>query len=303
VVDASTLPDIYSGISQDVVNICANFSGHKYDDLACDGTAGSNPPLSGVGVKLLNAQGTPVAETTTDADGVYSFDNVPSGSYSICEDLSALPGGTQQSYPISGTGQTGTHPPYGVCYERTLVGGHSESDLDFYNCSPATATPTPINTSTPVPPTATDTSTPVPPTATDTNTPVAPTATDTSTPVPSTPANTSTPVSPTATNTSTPKATATEEHHNATHTPTEAASTSTATAVPSTPTPRGQVAAAVETRQPPSSAAALPASGVGPGEGRSSPWMAIAVALSTLAGTVLLLGGVRLAQQDRKRSN
>ncbi len=37
--DASTLPDIYGDISQEVINICVNFSGHKYDDLACDGPA------------------------------------------------------------------------------------------------------------------------------------------------------------------------------------------------------------------------------------------------------------------------
>ena len=210
VTDASTLPDIYSGISQDVVNICANFSGHKYDDLACDGPAGDNPPLSGVDIKLLDAQGTPVAQTSTDADGVYSFDNVPQGSYSICEDLSALPGGTQQSYPISGSAQTGTHSPYGVCYERTLAGGQSESDLDFYNCPPPAVTPTPCDTNTPVPPTATpaNTDTPVPPTATpaNTDTPVPPTAT---------PANTDTPVPPTATSVSTEGATDGNEHQRA----------------------------------------------------------------------------------------
>ena len=215
------MPDIYSGISQDVVNICANFSGHKYNDLACDGQAGDNPPLSGVDIKLLNAQGTPVAETTTDLNGVYSFDNVLAGSYSICEDLSALPGSTQ-SYPTSEIAQTGTHSPYGVCYERTLVAGNNESNLDFYNCPPPVVTPTPCDTNTPVPPTATNTNTPVPPTPTSTNTPVPSTPTSTNTPVPPTPTNaTNTPVPPTATNTSAPTATATEEHHRATHTPTE----------------------------------------------------------------------------------
>jgi hypothetical protein len=238
VVDASTLPDIYSGISQDVVNICVGFSGHKFNDLACDGQAGSNPPLSDVGIKLLNAQGTPVAQTTTDAHGVYSFDNVPEGSYSVCEDLSALPGRTQ-SYPTSGTGQIGTHSPYGVCYERTLLGGHSESDLDFYNCPPATATPTPTSTFTPTP---TNTNTPTPtstftPTATNTNTPTptstfTPTPTETNTP---TPTSTFTPT-PTETNTPTPTSTFTPTPTN-TNTPTP---TNTFTPVPTetlTPTP------------------------------------------------------------------
>ncbi|MGD0766341.1 MAG: VWA domain-containing protein [Dehalococcoidia bacterium] len=307
-VDASTLPDIYSGISQDVVNICVGFSGHKFDDLACDGQAGSNPPLSGVGIKLLDAQGTPVAETTTGADGVYSFDNVPEGSYSICEDLSALPGRTQ-SYPTSGIGQTSTHSPYGVCYERTLAGGHSESNLDFYNCPPATATPvpsTPTDTSTPVAPTPTDTSTPVAPTPTDTNTPVAPTPTNTNTPAAPAPTDTNTPVAPAPTNTNTPAPTAVEEHHRVIHTPTETvAATSTATVVPPTATSTrlGQVAPAETTRQPPSPAETLPTSGIAASEGPSSPWTTIAAALALLAGTVLLLGGLRLAWQDRRGRN
>jgi hypothetical protein len=272
VVDASTLPDIYSGISQDVINICAGFSGHKYNDLACDGQPGSNPPLSDVSIKLLNAQGAPVAQTTTDADGVYSFANVQEGSYSICEDLSALPGRTQ-SYPTSGIGQTGTHSPYGVCYERTLVAGNSESNLDFYNCPPATATP-------------------VPSTPTTTNTPVPSTPTSTNTPAPSTP-----------TTTNTPAPTATEEHHRATRTPTETKTAPTVVPPTASPAPLGQVAPAVITRQPPSVAEALPHAGVGESEGRSWLWMTIAGALASLAGTVLLLGGLRLAMQDRGGRN
>ncbi|MGD0114948.1 MAG: VWA domain-containing protein [Dehalococcoidia bacterium] len=256
VTDASTLPDIYSGIAQDIVNICVNLSGHKYDDLACDGRAGDNPPLSGVGIKLLDAQGTLFAQTLTDADGVYSFDNIPEGSYSICEDMTTMPGRTQ-SYPTSLTADTGTHSPYGVCYEQTVTAGGNSSDLDFYNCPPA---PTPTMTSTPTAtatstPTATSTRTPTPtktftPTATNTSTP---TATDTATPTPTftstaTPTQTFTPTAtdtatPTATDTATPTATDTATP-TATDTPTATATntdtpppTSTGTITPSaTPT-------------------------------------------------------------------
>jgi hypothetical protein len=239
VIDASTLPDIYSGISQDVINICVGFSGHKYNDVACDGTGGSNPPLSGVTMRLLDAQGNQVGQTTTNANGVYSFANVLSGTYAICEDLTTS-GGRTQSYPTSGTGQTGTHSPYGVCYERTLSAGGHVGDLDFYNCPPPTATPTATDTATPTPtdtatPTPTDTATPTPTrtfTPTPTFTPVPPTATFTPTPT-NTPTPTFTPVPPTATFTPTPTNTPTPTD---TPTPTHVAPTPTPTKT-FTPTP------------------------------------------------------------------
>ena len=193
VIDASTLPDIYDEIAQSVVNICVGFSGHKYSDLACDGTGGSNPPLAGVGIKLLQLPaGTVVGQQTTDQNGVYSFANVLPGTYAICEDLASV-GRTEESFPTSGTGQTGTHSPYGVCYEYALSAGGNVSGLDFYNCPPPTATPTPTNTATSTPTNAatstpTNTATPTP---TDTATP---TPTDTATP---TPTDTATPTRPT----------------------------------------------------------------------------------------------------------
>jgi hypothetical protein len=324
-IDASTLPDIYNGILQDVVNICANFSGHKYNDLACDGTGGSNPPLSGVGVKLLNAQGTPVAETTTDADGVYSFDNVPSGSYSICEDLTALPGRTQ-SLPMLLSG-TGLHSPYGVCYEQILTAGGNSGGLDFYNCPPQptptmTATPTATSTFTPTAtdtatPTATDTATP---TATDTATPTAtttltppptstatstdtPTATatstpvDTDTPVPTStgtitplPTSTATPVStstPAATATDTPEPTNPPRHRQETDTP-----------IPPVATPFSQVSPAAVAPTTPAStptpfhqAEALPASGDGNGPAGGT---AAAVVIACVLGGITLIESRRL---------
>ena len=285
--DAADLPDIFDGIFEEI-NICVGFSGHKYDDLTCDGTGGSNPPLSGVVVRLLQLPaGTQVGQTTTDAEGVYSFADVPEGSYAICEDLTSS-GGRTQSYPTPGSG-TGIHPPYGVCYERTLAAGGNASNLDFYNCPPATATPTPTKTSTPTPtktatPTNTATATPTPtdtatPTATNTATPTAtntatPTPTDTATPTPTdtatpTPTNTATPT-PTDTATPTPTDTATPTPTDtATPTPTDTATpTPTDTATP-TPTDTATPTATEEhekkhTHTPTPTAAPTPLSIVGP---------------------------------------
>ena len=44
---------------------------------------GSEPPLAGVKVTLLDGDGTTVATTTTDAHGRYVFDNLPAGSYRV----------------------------------------------------------------------------------------------------------------------------------------------------------------------------------------------------------------------------
>ena len=123
VIDASTLPDIYDEIAQDVVNICVGFSGHKYNDLACDGTDGSNPPLSGIGIKLLQLPaGTVVGQQTTDSNGVYSFANVLPGTYAICEDLTSS-GGRAQSYPSRGSGTGHIRPTACATSEHSRQAG------------------------------------------------------------------------------------------------------------------------------------------------------------------------------------
>jgi len=168
--DASTLPDIYGDISQEVVNICVNFSGHKYDDLSCNGPSGLEP-LGGIDMVLLQGS-TEVDRRTTDSNGAYIFVNELPGTYLVCEDL---PADRIQTIPTPGAGVV-SHPPYGLCYERTLTAaGGSLGDLDFANCVPPTPTPTPTPTAT-FTPTPTNTHTPTPtrtntPTPTKTNTP------------------------------------------------------------------------------------------------------------------------------------
>jgi len=262
--DASTLPDIYYDLSQELIDICVSFSGHKYNDLGCDGpqAAAADPPLAGVDIVLLQGS-TEVDRTASGTDGAYSFTNQQPQTYLICEDLSAFPGRTQ-SYPVSGGG-TASHPPCGLCYERTLsTPGGSEGGLDFYNCPPATATPTPTSTETPVPPSATPTDTPVPPSAT-------PTATPTSTLTP--------------TRTYTPEATNTPRRHENTDTPTPRPTV--------TVTPLSQVSPAAVTPRatgtPRHEAEALPHAGSGGGNGPAGATAAGLVAV-ILSGMVLLEG-------------
>ena len=133
--------------------------------------------------------------------------------------------------------------------------------------------PCPHNTSTP-----TNTKTPVPPT----NTPVPPTAT----PVPST--NTPVPPSPTPT--------ATHHHHTATPEATDTPQPTATQQAAATSTRTREVAPAVITRQPAQPAEALPHAG-SPSE-QSSPPATIAGVLSSIAGIILLLGGLRMARRS-----
>jgi hypothetical protein len=162
-----------------------------------------------------------------------------------------------------------------------------------------TPTPTPTKTSTPSPtPTSTNTFTPTPtstntftptPTSTNTFTPT-PTSTNTFTPTPTstntftpTPTNTST-----ATPTDTPTATPTERRRTSTPTKTPTATATVAPTIsPPTPTPVSQVLTEVK----------LPPTGSG---GGASSGAAVAATLSSLAGIILLLCGLRMARRRER---
>ena len=60
----------------------------------------TEPGISGATVKLLDATGTTVATTTTDANGYYRFDNLPAGSYAI--EVATPAGLTPTLVPASG---------------------------------------------------------------------------------------------------------------------------------------------------------------------------------------------------------
>lgn len=121
-----------------------SITGVKYDDLNGDGDAGSNTEISGWTVYLFNtsidtsgdgslnqteldaalASATPVDTATTDAGGVYLFEQVDVGEYFVVEDIDGPDGSWEAT----------TTPWHAV----TVVGGETYGDeggeaTDFYN--------------------------------------------------------------------------------------------------------------------------------------------------------------------------
>jgi sarcosine oxidase gamma subunit len=99
-------------------NCFANFklisiSGKKFNDLTGNGITSDDTAWAGVTIQLFKNSGTtPVATTTTAADGTYSFSNLGPGSYSVKE---VVPSGSTQTVgagglnvtAVSGTDATG----------------------------------------------------------------------------------------------------------------------------------------------------------------------------------------------------
>ncbi len=90
-----------------------------------NGTQGpSEPGLSGVTVRLLDAAGAVLASVATDASGGYSFTDLAAGSYTVAVDSTTLPPGTTVA----------TADPDAVLDGRTtlnLASGELEVDADF----------------------------------------------------------------------------------------------------------------------------------------------------------------------------
>jgi serine-aspartate repeat-containing protein C/D/E len=102
-----------------------NISGTVREDLDNNNTG--DTPIAGVTVVLKDAAGTPIATTTTDANGNYSFTGVPAGTYTVEEtnkpgytDVSDIDGGNPNSIAVS------------------LQPGQSSTGNDFVDERPAT---------------------------------------------------------------------------------------------------------------------------------------------------------------------
>ncbi|MGV3723691.1 MAG: SdrD B-like domain-containing protein, partial [Actinomycetota bacterium] len=78
--------------------------------------------ISGVTVTLLNADGIAVAETVTDADGLYLFDELTAGSYSVT--LTDLPAALEPIFDLDGVE---TPDQAGI----SLSAGEAKRDVDF----------------------------------------------------------------------------------------------------------------------------------------------------------------------------
>jgi protocatechuate 3,4-dioxygenase beta subunit len=98
-----------------------NLSGLVYNDINGDGSSdgGTDPPLAGRTVDVLNSSHNIIASTTTAADGTYSFTKLPLAPYTIAE---AVPTGWTITQP--------TNPP-GTYSLPAASGNHT--GLDFGN--------------------------------------------------------------------------------------------------------------------------------------------------------------------------
>jgi protocatechuate 3,4-dioxygenase beta subunit len=119
-VDMGIIPATGSGSIGDKVWLDANKDGLQ--------TAGE-PGVPGVQVILYDGVGKVVATTTTDANGLYLFPNLPAGTYSV--GFSNLPTGYNLTHQTTGTptgsdpdSTTGFTPPF------TLAGGQIKNDVD-----------------------------------------------------------------------------------------------------------------------------------------------------------------------------
>ena len=120
---------------QTVSAMQSSISGTKYLDQTGDGFSSDDVGLGGVTIKLYtNASltGTPYAKTTTAADGSYSFNNLPAGTYYVQE---SVPTG----YVQTGGGPNGSA---GATYYTVVVqsgqvyGGNDFDDFLIPTCQP-----------------------------------------------------------------------------------------------------------------------------------------------------------------------
>ena len=94
------------------------------------------PGIPGVVVTITNADGTPVTDvngvpvttTTTDADGGYTFGDLPPGTYTVTV-VSGVPAGYDPT--VTGAGTTATDSSTGSATSVTLASGQSDTTLDF----------------------------------------------------------------------------------------------------------------------------------------------------------------------------
>jgi hypothetical protein len=85
----------------------------------------SEPGLSGATVELLDSDGNVIATAITGSDGLYTFNDLPAGSYTVRVVSATLPvGGLAPTYDLDGTGTPHTAAV-------TLAGDSSRTDIDF----------------------------------------------------------------------------------------------------------------------------------------------------------------------------
>ena len=109
-----------------------SISGTKFTDITGNGFTADDTPLAGVTINLYENGGiTPVATTTTAADGSYSFANLGPGSYSVQE---TVPAGSTQTggnagYTVSATSGTNSTGNNFDDFQNISISGTKYNDI------------------------------------------------------------------------------------------------------------------------------------------------------------------------------
>ncbi len=102
----------------------ASIGDRVFEDLDNDGVQDAGEPgFANVTVNLLNAGGTVIATTTTDANGNYMFANLAPGTYTVQVVGSTLPAGAVETFEKDATLNNST--------TQTVTAGQSVTDVDF----------------------------------------------------------------------------------------------------------------------------------------------------------------------------
>jgi serine-aspartate repeat-containing protein C/D/E len=110
----------------------ATVSGRVWNDLDRDGVQDAGESgLKGVKVTLLNARGTTIATTTTDANGRYQFAQVEAGTYTVT--VSSVPSGYTATYDLDGVSSAGRAT-------FSVSAGQDKREVDFGYAAPNTGT-------------------------------------------------------------------------------------------------------------------------------------------------------------------
>ncbi len=112
----------------------AGIGNYVWNDINQDGIQNAGEPgIPGVTVKLMDAAGTILANTTTDANGVYQFTGLTPGSYKV--QFSNYPAGYQPTLANAGGNSqesldSDADPVSGITNIVTLLAGEYNQDLD-----------------------------------------------------------------------------------------------------------------------------------------------------------------------------
>ena len=101
------------------------FGDRVWFDYDGDGVQDTGEPgLASVTIELRDSSGALVATTITGGNGLYSFYNLPPGTYTVTVVASTLPGGAVATYDLDGTASANTAAV-------TLATGQNRTDVDF----------------------------------------------------------------------------------------------------------------------------------------------------------------------------